>query len=455
MNALGAKIVKAEMLGNTEKAKKLKEKLDNARKAMAEMKAQGGSVENATQEETVILTRTDSKGMTRPVETDVVREQAAGGRRKKGKVQTHAEGERVRYFADDDRYDLKAMFQREKLSTAEDQNSMMSRLAGKAIERTDDDYDIDDVFTSRAAKKTSEEQDLVRDRDRAVREHQRLARTLEECRFCFGGPAFQKHLMVAIGKTCYLALPQHTSLTEDHCYIVPMSHVKSVTMADEDVFAELLAFRKALTRMYEADDDRDCVFFETAMGFRHNPHMVVECVPLPRENGDTAPMFFQKAIQECETEWSNNKKLITLSKEKDVRRSVPKGLPYFHVDFGMQNGFAHVIEDEELFPRNFAAGNKTSQGAVSQVFSLCLLFQKLLAVCLTWSRGSGDIRNGRVLRRRKRRSCPSEPSGSSSTSPRSRPPSQNGIGSLQAQVRVVTKINVMSFVRLYFVIFPE
>lgn len=39
---------------------------------------------------------------------------------------------------------------------------------------------------------------------------------------------------------------------------------------------------------------------------------------------------------------------------KDVRRAVPKGLPYFAVDFGLDSGFAHVIEDEKMFPKNFA-----------------------------------------------------------------------------------------------------
>lgn len=39
---------------------------------------------------------------------------------------------------------------------------------------------------------------------------------------------------------------------------------------------------------------------------------------------------------------------------KDVRRAVPKGLPYFSVDFGLDSGFAHVIEDEKMFPKNFA-----------------------------------------------------------------------------------------------------
>jgi hypothetical protein len=64
-------------------------------------------------------------------------------------------------------------------------------------------------------------------------------------------------------------------------------------------------------------------------------------------------LYLQKAILECETEWTTNKKLVDLS-GKDVRRAVPKGLPYFSVDFGLDSGFAHVIEDEKMFPKNFA-----------------------------------------------------------------------------------------------------
>ena len=56
---------------------------------------------------------------------------------------------------------------------------------------------------------------------------------------------------------------------------------------------------------------------------------------------------------ECEREWAQNKKLVEL-KGRDVRRGVPKGLPYFFVDFAMDAGFAHVIEDEQDFPNNFA-----------------------------------------------------------------------------------------------------
>ena len=51
-------------------------------------------------------------------------------------------------------------------------------------------------------------------------------------------------------------------------------------------------FRKGLTRMFEADDE-DCVFMETSRSLQRQPHMVLECIPLPREVGDMAPIYFK------------------------------------------------------------------------------------------------------------------------------------------------------------------
>ena len=52
-------------------------------------------------------------------------------------METHGkEGTRERYFADDDRYDLKEMVRREKMSTADDQEAMMARLASKVTIET-------------------------------------------------------------------------------------------------------------------------------------------------------------------------------------------------------------------------------------------------------------------------------------------------------------------------------
>ena len=42
-----------------------------------------------------------------------------------------------------------------------------------------------------------------------------------------------------------------------------------------------------------ASRGEDCIFFETVKGLRHFPHMVLQCVPLPRETGDMAPIYFK------------------------------------------------------------------------------------------------------------------------------------------------------------------
>jgi hypothetical protein len=39
--------------------------------------------------------------------------------------------------------------------------------------------------------------------------------------------------------------------------------------------------------------DLDVVFFESAMSLQKFPHMILECVPMPRETGDLAPVYFK------------------------------------------------------------------------------------------------------------------------------------------------------------------
>ena len=57
-------------------------------------------------------------------------------RRKKRKMATHDKGgERERYFADDDRHDLKSLVEQEKMGTAEDSNMMFARLAGRVSDQ--------------------------------------------------------------------------------------------------------------------------------------------------------------------------------------------------------------------------------------------------------------------------------------------------------------------------------
>nr|GLL49173.1 CWF19-like protein 2 isoform X1 [Ipomoea trifida] len=117
---------------------------------------------------------------------------------------------------------------------------------------------------------------------------------------------------------------------------------------------EIRNFKKCLIMML-AKQEKDVVFLETVMGLaKQRRHCLVECIPLPKDVAKQAPLYFKKAIDEAEDEWSqhNAKKLIDTS-IKGLRASIPKDFPYFHVEFGLNRGFVHVIEDEKGFKSSF------------------------------------------------------------------------------------------------------
>ncbi|KAK2847125.1 hypothetical protein Q5P01_010124 [Channa striata] len=361
MNKLGAKLVKAEIMGNTAMIAKLKSQLEAAQKAKESHAARKKLQETAkskqvqslsTEDQEVLLFRTDESGRAWPVKAASGPQEPHGGRRKKKTIETHVDGQRVRYFQDDDNVGLQEMVRREKMSSAQDQNALYSRMAAKMMGKTDgDNYTLDDMFVSSAAQREGEGREEERMRSRAIVESRRLAASMDKCQHCFSSQELQKHLIVAIGSKVYLSLPAGVSMTEGHCLICPLQHHCSGTGLDEDVWSEMQLFRRTLVRMF-GSQDLDCVFMETHMNLRRKQHMVLECIPLPRELGDMAPIYFKKAIMECDEEWAMNKKVVDLS-SKDIRQAVPRGLPYFAVDFGLQGGFAHVIENEQKFPHYF------------------------------------------------------------------------------------------------------
>lgn len=71
-----------------------------------------------------------------------------------------------------------------------------------------------------------------------------------------------------------------------------MSHVSCTTELDEDVWTEIQKFRKALVRMFFQSEE-DVIFFERAVYLKKQPHMYLECVPMPKETGELAPIYFK------------------------------------------------------------------------------------------------------------------------------------------------------------------
>ncbi|KAK9402447.1 CWF19-like 2 [Crotalus adamanteus] len=244
MNKLGARIIKAELMGNKDLAAKLQSRLDKARK----LKDSGAQAEAKKPDETTgfqedheaILVRTDKSGRAWPVNIPEETLDHVGRRRKNQMIRTHVDKERVRYFQDDDNLDLKDLIRNEKMSTSEDQNKLFMRMASKFSDKTDRDYyTLDDMFVSKAAKREESGKADERERNQAIREHQRLAACMEKCPHCFGSSELPKHLIIAIGNKVYLSVPRYQSLTEGHCLIIPMQHYTAATLLDEDIWEEI------------------------------------------------------------------------------------------------------------------------------------------------------------------------------------------------------------------------
>ncbi|GKU85820.1 hypothetical protein SLEP1_g439 [Rubroshorea leprosula] len=218
-------------------------------------------------------------------------------------------------------------------------------MQNKQYGRADDEYDYDDG-PSRKSRKKGRDNDQVGKQNFA----KRILPQQERCLFCFENPNRPKHLVTAIANFTYLMLPQWQSVVPGHCCILPMQHESSTRTLDDNVWEEIRNFKKCLIMMF-AKQEKEVVFLETVIGLaQQRRHCLIECIPLPREIAKQAPLYFKKAIDEAEDEWSqhNAKKLIDTSK-KGLRGSIPKNFPYFHVEFGLDRGFVHVIDDEKDF----------------------------------------------------------------------------------------------------------
>jgi hypothetical protein len=138
-------------------------------------------------------------------------------------------------------------------------------------------------------------------------------------------------------------------------FITSINHsFKSVVSADEDCLEEINLMKSSLSEYFK-DANKSMVFFESyrKKTSSNRNHLKIECFPIDSELLGETKMYFKKAILECEGEWDMNKKLIELN-GRSIVKALPNVLPYFCVTFGPSNdGYAHVIEDEESFPVHF------------------------------------------------------------------------------------------------------
>lgn len=106
MNEMGAKMIKAELMGNEALASKLKDKLEKAKA----FKSSGKAPPSSAEKEKVVLSITNAAGVSRPANQREDSTRRPHDKKKKNKrVDTHEDGERTKYYPDDGKYDIKQM----------------------------------------------------------------------------------------------------------------------------------------------------------------------------------------------------------------------------------------------------------------------------------------------------------------------------------------------------------
>lgn len=62
---------------------------------------------------------------------------------------------------------------------------------------------------------------------------------------------------------------------------------------DEDIYDEIKLWQKGLVAMWKdtEEGEQDCIFVETVTS--KPSHMFIECIPLSKELGDMAPIYFK------------------------------------------------------------------------------------------------------------------------------------------------------------------
>jgi hypothetical protein len=324
-----------------------------------------------TKDSHVVLPMVDAQGRAAPGAFG--RETAAeidGGLKPQKRFDRYQDGQKTRYFATDDAVDLDTMVKRTKHGMEDNMDDVIARNIAKKSHYKGNEFDPDDEYdfdagvefleTGKASKQSrrhgdAREEAARKEKQRQVRDYQRLSHALDKCRLCFASPSRRKHLTVSVATSAYLALPEKGRLVPGHCCVVPIEHIPSARLADETTWEEMRNFKKCVLQMF-ADKGMDCIFFETVRNVDSSmAHAMVECVPVSRQVAAKAPIYFKKGIDDATEEWSQHAaKRCIETESRHLQKKIPPNFPYFHVEFGLAAGFVHVIDNPKEFDPLFA-----------------------------------------------------------------------------------------------------
>ncbi|TPX36672.1 hypothetical protein SmJEL517_g01192 [Synchytrium microbalum] len=340
LNSMHSKVLKAKLAG-------LKQAEVEAMEEEYQRQKDRFETSQLQSSEDIVIPNIDSRGRLQDTGVAAV-PLPAGVRRKKEKVVTHDEtGQRIRYFADDDRSELADMVLKERMAGKSYDESMAERIAGDSAFKDDLEY-MDESLDN--MPKRSEPNDAKK-RSMAINEYQKTQSAHDKCWYCMQEGQTPKVPVLAVATKTYLALPSTIQMTPGHCLIVPTQHTLTSLECEDDVWDEIRNFMKCLIQMF-AKENKSAIFMEQVVNLKWQRHTVIECIPIDADSFEDAPQFFKEAINSSDEEWSQHTKLIDTSKY-GFRKSMVKNLPYFHVWLDPNKGYGHVIENDKEWPEYF------------------------------------------------------------------------------------------------------
>jgi len=351
-NKIAAQILKAEMLGDEVEAQRLKQELKNLESDGPSREVPSDSRNDRSDHRNKALFKGDSRKRVFP-ERDAMSNPPSMTARAgpRGKVAKFLQSTNS----------LSQMFDQEKKLTPTDEARMYLQTAAK--------FSKEDIETKYFSSEIDNSQEILgreKRRNNTAQSNNSLNVVREEekrhCGRCIDKIAH--HLLIHTMDRVFIALPRVKSYspTMSNVYISNKDHSdRSFVSSDSRTLIECEQYIEILKSLWKRHGYR-CIIMETYLRNRHarkydttscQNHFQIHCLPVKEKHFENARMSFKQALQNCEREWSMNKKVIVTDGRR-IQRYLPKGLSYFWVCFDeLTNGFAHVIENEGDFSRNF------------------------------------------------------------------------------------------------------
>jgi hypothetical protein len=92
--------------------------------------------------------------------------------------------------------------------------------------------------------------------------------------------------------------PQHLSITELHCVLIPKEHSCSVVQIEDTSSSDLICYKRTLFQLYSSMGLTP-LFMETALEFERFPHAIIDIVPVNTEQLIEAIAAFKMVCWRC------------------------------------------------------------------------------------------------------------------------------------------------------------